>query len=58
MLILIKYFAGVIFEFSQTNYNVNEGDPFSEVCIDLVSGVLAANTPIVLTPQTGSAGGT
>ncbi len=45
------------FEFSQTDYNVNEGDGFAEVCIDLVSGVLSANTPIVITPQTGTAGG-
>ena len=48
---------GTIFEFSQVNYNVNEGDGSAEVCIDLVSGVLSANTPIELTPQTGTAGG-
>jgi hypothetical protein len=45
------------FEFSETAYNVNEGDGSAEVCIDLVSGVLSANTPIVITPQTGTAGG-
>ena len=50
-------FLGIVFEFSQNNYDVNEGDEFAEVCIDLISGVLSANTPIVITPQTGTAGG-
>ena len=46
------------FQFSENIYDVNEGDGFAVVCLDLVSGVLAASTTIVITPQIGTAGGT
>ena len=52
-----SFSLGIVFQFSQNNYDVNEGDVFADVCIDLISGVLSANTPIVITPQTGTAGG-
>ena len=52
-----KIHAGIVFEFSQNTYNVDESDPFVEVCIDLVSGVLSVDTTIVLTPAQGTAGG-
>jgi hypothetical protein len=45
----------IIFELEQANYNVNEGDGLAEVCVVLTSGALAANTPVTLTPQTGTA---
>ena len=46
-----------MFALSQDNYNVNEAAGTVEVCVDLISGVLSALTPIVLTPQTGTASG-
>ena len=52
-----SFSLGILFAFSQNNYNVNEGDGTAEVCIDLISGVLSANIPIEITPQIGSAGG-
>ena len=53
----LLFSLAIIFQLSQTNYNVSEGGGFAEVCIDLISGVLSANTPIEITPQTGTAGG-
>ena len=49
--------SGIIFAFSQDNYDVGEGDGDAEVCIDLVSGVLAANTPVEISTQPGTASG-
>ena len=46
------------FQFSEDIYDVSEGDANAVVCLDLVSGVLAANTIIVITPRTDTAGGT
>lgn len=40
--------AAIDFEFEQLTYNVNEGDGFVEVCVNLVSGTLPAITPISL----------
>ena len=45
------------FQFSEDFYDVSEGDMFAQVCLDLVSGVLAADTPFTITPQIGTAGG-
>ncbi len=43
------------FAFSQSLYNVGEGDAFAQVCIDLTAGVLQRSVPIVLTTSDGSA---
>lgn len=45
------------FQFSEDVYDVSEGDIFAQVCLDLVSGVLAADTAFTITPQIGTAGG-
>ena len=53
----INLYAGILFQFSQNAYSVDEGDPVVEVCVDLISGVLNVNTPIEITTTPGTAGG-
>ncbi len=46
------------FEFSENVYNVVEGGPgFVLVCVDLINGFIAVDTPITLTTNDISANG-
>lgn len=57
MSLIFSILIVIQFQFSEDVYDVNEGDIFAQVCLDLVSGVLAADTTFTITPQIGTAGG-
>lgn len=45
------------FQLSESSYNVNEGDGFARVCVDLIAGIPQRTIPITLATTPGSATG-